>query len=314
MNFNAVAVIFICTFLLPQIMCSRINLKSFGNRAVAEHPNDIADAASSHQKDISNNQRNDNTAAYIKASIPVRIFQCMQRLNILKCMKIFILQRMERTPTYFNSGNVTADFLDQILANNSTHSESDAAYENILDKYYLQMPEPEINERLLKSFQRFFHDREIKLHFIPGMVVKVVPGEVNAINLTLKRGEFLLSRIILDEILIFVFFFCEKANTWSDPDTHGTGREKTKKNPAEMMMQMAVPAAMMPAILMGTVLPFLLPALKFAAIFSGLINHAALLSAIIYAAKSSVSAPEPIPNPVYSIHDQFQRRSTVSYF
>lgn len=94
---------------------------------------------------------------------------------------------MERTPTYFNSGNVTADFLDQILATNST--ESDAIYESVLDKYYLQMPETEINERLLKSFQRFFHDREIKLHFIPGMVVKVVPGEVNAINLTLKRGK-----------------------------------------------------------------------------------------------------------------------------
>lgn len=167
-------------------MCNRINLKSFDNHAVTEYQNDIVDDAA----DVGNKQRNDNTAAYIKASIPVRIFQCMQRLNILKCMKIFILQRMERTPTYLNSGNVTADFLDQILANNSTSGESDAIYENVLDKYYLQMPEPEINERLLKSFQRFFHDREIKLHFIPGMVVKVVPGEVNAINLTLKRGKW----------------------------------------------------------------------------------------------------------------------------
>lgn len=167
-------------------MCNRINLKSFQNHVIASHQNDIIDATPSQD----NKQRNDNTAAYIKASIPVRIFQCMQRLNILKCMKIFILQRMERTPTYLNSGNVTADFLDQILAKNaSTNNEHDAHYENILDKYYLQMAEQEINERLLKSFQRFFHDREIKLHFIPGMVVKVVPGEVNAINLTLKRGK-----------------------------------------------------------------------------------------------------------------------------
>lgn len=189
MNFNAVAIVFICTFVLPQIMCSRLNLKSFESHAVAEHQNDIADSVPSQLKDMDNKQRNDNTAAYIKASIPVRIFHCMQRLNILKCMKIFILQRMERTPTYLNSGNVTADFLDQILANNATNSESDAAYEIILDKYYLHLPETDINERLLKSFQRFFHDREIKLHFIPGMVVKVVPGEVNAINLTLKRGK-----------------------------------------------------------------------------------------------------------------------------
>lgn len=83
--------------------------------------------------------------------------------------------------------------------------------------------------------------------------------------------------------------------------------------PGEILLQLGVPAAVMPAILMGTVLPFILPALKFATIFSGIINHAALLSAIIYAAKSSVSIPEPISNPVY-YHDQYQRRSTISYF
>lgn len=132
-----------------------------------------------------NKQRNDNTIAYVKASIPIRIFQCMQRLSILKCMKIFILQRMERTPIYVNSGNLTADFLDQILTNNDNKNNED-----LFDRYYVEMDEVEINERLLKSFQRFFKDREIKLHFIPGMVVRVVPSEENAINLSLKRGKF----------------------------------------------------------------------------------------------------------------------------
>lgn len=131
-----------------------------------------------------------NMLAYVKTSIPIRIFQCMQRLNILKCMKIFILQRMERSPIYPNTGNITADFLDQILTINQNNSEDGSMNEETLDKYYLQMSEVEINERLLKSFQRFFHDREIKLHFIPGMVVKVVPNEENAINLSLKRGNF----------------------------------------------------------------------------------------------------------------------------
>lgn len=100
------------------------------------------------------------------------------------------------------------------------------------------------------------------------------------------------------------------ANTWSE-DTHESGRDK-KMRPGEVLMQLGVPAAMMPAILMGTVLPFILPALKFATIISGIINHAALLSAIIYAAKSSVSASDPAPNPVY-YNDQYQRRSTISY-
>lgn len=177
MNRNAFVVIFVCSLVLC-VRGSRISGEPFSG-AIAENHNHIDAAA----------QRNDQSVAYVKASIPIRIFQCMQRLSILKCMKIFILQRMERTSAYLNSGNLTADFLDQILAiNNPSDSDRDVN-DDVLYKYYLQMPESDINERLLKSFQRFFHDREIKLHFIPGMVVKVVPSEENAINLSLKRGK-----------------------------------------------------------------------------------------------------------------------------
>lgn len=134
-------------------------------------------------------QTDENLLAYVKTSIPMRIFKCMQRLNILKCMKIFILQRMERTPHYVNSGNLTVDFLDQLLTINPNDEGNDSVHDDTIDTFYLQMTEIDLNERLLKSFQRFFHNREIKLHFIPGMVVKVVPNEMNAINLTLKRGK-----------------------------------------------------------------------------------------------------------------------------
>lgn len=179
--------LFICFFVAPAI-CHRLEQK-LQQQSVVPNENYVTQIANEQEEDkysekINNNQRNDNSISYVKASIPVRIFHCMQRLSILKCMKIFILQRMERTPIYYNSGNVTADFLDQILANNDPES----SREEIFDKFYLQMPETEINERLLKSFQRFFKDREIKLHFIPGMVVKVVPSQENVINLSLKRG------------------------------------------------------------------------------------------------------------------------------
>lgn len=192
---SAPIIIFVVYTLLLPILCSRINSKLYED-VITENQNHIIDTLNDSEMVQQQNhdeaqtvdeQRNDNTVAYVKASIPIRIFQCMQRLNILKCMKIFILQRMERTPSYLNSGNVTSDFLDQILANNPSENDRESN-DDILDKYYLQMPEVEINERLLKSFQRFFHDREIKLHFIPGMVVKVVPSEENAINLSLKRG------------------------------------------------------------------------------------------------------------------------------
>lgn len=100
-----------------------------------------------------------------------------------------------------------------------------------------------------------------------------------------------------------------KANTWTE--TLGSGRAQKKNRPIEMLLQLGVPVAMMPAILMGTVLPFILPALKFATIFSGLVNHAALISAIVYAAKSSISVPE-VPNPIH-YNPGYNRRSTVSY-
>lgn len=186
-----------CLVVVP-IMCNRINSKLY-EEILAPNQNHVIDSVNeqtNHQQITEtndgkstatttiNHERNENLLAYVKTSIPIRIFKCMQRLNILKCMKIFILQRMERTPFYVNSGNLTVDFLDQLLSNNLMDGEPDT-----LDKFYLQMPEVEINERLLKSFQRFFHDRDIKLHFIPGMVVKVIPNEENAINLSLKRGE-----------------------------------------------------------------------------------------------------------------------------
>lgn len=210
MKFTVLNVIFVCYFIIP-IMCSRINSKLYEetliqnqqknhigvdsvNSSEQNQPANIIEPSNSNEESNNNNNsdnnRQRNMLAYVKTSIPIRIFQCMQRLNILKCMKIFILQRMERTS--INTGNITVDFLDQILSNNPNvnggSSVGDAIHDDILDKYYLQMSEIELNDRLQKSFQRFFHDREIKLHFIPGMVVKVVPNAENAINLSLKRG------------------------------------------------------------------------------------------------------------------------------
>lgn len=155
-------------------ICHRINSKLIDKLSVQD------------TNTISTEQRNDNSVAYVKASIPIQIFQCMQQLNILKCMKIFILHRMEHNVLNGNSGNITADFINQLLSNPKN------LRDNIFDKHYVQMSETEINDRLLKSFQNFFKNREIKLHFIPGMTVKVVPSSENTINLSLKKGMYVL--------------------------------------------------------------------------------------------------------------------------
>lgn len=64
------------------------------------------------------------------------------------------------------------------------------------------------------------------------------------------------------------------------------------KQHASYLLNLGVPALVVPAILMGTVLPFILPMLKMATIVSGLINHGALLTAILMAAKNAAVANE----------------------
>lgn len=90
-------------------------------------------------------------------------------------------------------------------------------------------------------------------------------------------------------------FFGLSANTRLEPTT---GRAKNR--PSDYLLQLGVPAVLMPAILMGTVLPFILPAIKFAAIFSGLINHAALMSALAFVAKQTAFSPESIKHLYYN--------------
>lgn len=89
--------------------------------------------------------------------------------------------------------------------------------------------------------------------------------------------------------------------TWLEP----TGRAKNR--PGDYLLQLGIPAILMPAILMGSVLPFILPALKFATIFSGMINHAALVSAFAYAAKQAAFGPDSIKHLYYN--PGYHRRS-----
>ncbi|KAJ6640666.1 hypothetical protein Bhyg_05597 [Pseudolycoriella hygida] len=238
-------VLFISFHMITTTFCHRINSKLIDKLSV--------------QTEV----RNDNSLAYVKASIPIQIFQCTQQLNILKCMKIFILQRMEHNPLKMNSGNITADFISQLFSNQEDKKD------NIFDKRYVQMSDSELNERLTKSFQDFFKNREIKLHFIPGITVKVVPSAENAINFSLKKA--LVSAV-------------------SNEVSNYARARRTK--PYEYLVQFGVPAMALPAVLMGTVLPFLLPAIKMATLATGTLNIGALLAAIMYAAKSTAFSNE----------------------
>lgn len=78
------------------------------------------------------------------------------------------------------------------------------------------------------------------------------------------------------------------------------GRKKNRQG--EYLLNLAVPALMMPAILVGTVLPFILPALKMAALVSGFVNNAALLAAVMYAAKTAALQAEAQKHMYFNHH------------
>lgn len=101
----------------------------------------------------------------------------------------------------------------------------------------------------------------------------------------------------LFSFVIFLLFV--KASNWMEP--------RAKNRPGDYLLQLGIPAILMPAILMGSVLPFILPALKFATIFSGMINHAALVSAFAYAAKQAAFSPDSIKHLYYN--PGYHRRS-----
>lgn len=65
-----------------------------------------------------------------------------------------------------------------------------------------------------------------------------------------------------------------------------------RKRKTDYFLHLGVPALMMPAILLGSVLPFILPAIKMGAIISGLINNGALITAVMYAAKNAALSGE----------------------
>lgn len=156
------------------------------------HPARHSNAAAAYQRLV--DQPSTASVGYVKASIPIRIFQCMQHASILRCVKLFILQRMERTASYANSGNVTADFLDQMLREGNDDDDDAADHHahvngDALVMAYADLADVQLNERLLQSFRRFFRNREIKLYFVPGMVVKVVPSPVNYLNFSVRKGK-----------------------------------------------------------------------------------------------------------------------------
>ncbi|KAH8312013.1 hypothetical protein KR044_009045, partial [Drosophila immigrans] len=257
------------------------------------------------------------------STIPMRIYECLREFSMLRCTKLFVLQKLEERRQLPQTGNLTKDFMDQFFG------EETQLGSLIADKYR-QMSEKELNQRLVKNFQRFFKHRDIKLHFLPGMLVKIVPSKENKLKFTLRKA--IKSRMgrarrrDTEEMQLNLMNLSSMAGAASggtsasvenyEPEAEGDSKQqglgavhggdssagsggmlkrKKKQSYKMTMLQVAVPILVLPIILLGSLLPFVLPTLKMATILSLFMNNGAFLAAMLYAyaSASATAANQP---------------------
>lgn len=231
---------------------------------------------------------NESTVAYVKASLPNQIFRCIQKFNLLRCLKYFVLLRLEsrdyRIPETENS---TSEFLGSIL-------ESERNLPKEIPQSLLSLEDDELNQRLTDGFQRFFKHRPIMLRFIPNVLVKIVPSKSNDLEFSLKKfqkNDFH-GRAKKDS--------GEKENEDSDEKEEdekeemkdGAPEDKGNMRRKNQYLQFGVPLMLAPAMVFAGFLPMLIPVLKLATAFTTVVNTTALVAAVLYLARQHAQEKE----------------------
>ncbi|KAL9892489.1 uncharacterized protein ACN2A1_008033 [Glossina fuscipes fuscipes] len=256
------------------------------------------------------NETIDVLLPYFRASIPMRIFECLRDFTAMRCTKLFVLQKMEERKNWPHTGNLTKDFLDQFFGNED-------AMGSLVSERFRQMTDKELNKHLMINLQKFFKNRNIKLRFLPGLMVKIIPSPENKLKLTLsiinyhRRSESARGKKNsggLSELLsgTGLNLDTEDPDVFDELEIDGKKNQKMEKlkklkkmkklkklkkksSFKHAILQMALPVMLLPAILMGTFLPFILPTLKLATFTSMILNNAAFVAALIYAARTQVN-------------------------
>ncbi|XP_017104430.2 uncharacterized protein [Drosophila bipectinata] len=262
-----------------------------------------------------------NSVSYFRASIPMRIYECLREFTMLHCTKLYVLQKMEERRQMPNSGNLTRDFVDQFFGEETQMG-------SLVSQKYQHMSQKELNQRLVVNFQRFFKHRDLKLHFLQGMLVKIVPSKDNKLKFSLKKtpksrmGRARRRETEESELNLLNLPSIGGGGATSgsvenyEPEAEGDskqqgilggvggvpggdgggsghlGKRKKKNSYKVTMMQVAVPMLIFPVVLLGSLLPFILPALKMATILSLVMNNGAFMAALLYAARTQFNTHE----------------------
>ena len=230
----------------------------------------------------------DSSVAYVKASLPNQIYRCIQKLNLLRCLKYFVLLRLEaRDYRIPDTEHSTSEFLGSILKSEQNLPEE-------IPQKLMELEEEELNKRLTDGFQQFFKNRPIMLRFIPNVLVKIIPSKSNDLEFSIKKFEKndFSSRKKKDS--------SEDEDDDDEKDSSEDEKEEeikvegTKEEVAadkgamrrkSHYLQFGVPLLLAPAMVFAGFLPMLIPVLKLATAFTTIVNFTALVAAVLYLAR-----------------------------
>ncbi|XP_058118683.1 uncharacterized protein LOC131284084 [Anopheles ziemanni] len=197
--------------------------------------------------------------AYMK-SIPLRVLDCLEHASLLDCGKLYLLQNMEaKSYRFANTGNLTHDIQQLLLPGYR------AADNKLFSDKLLALNGTDVNQRLGRGLRLMLHQRIVDLTLVPGVSVRLTPSDSNQLEFSVRKDVAV-----------------------ADGEV---GRDKAKKG-LKTVLQFSVPLILLPSMLLAGVLPMILPVLKFATIFSSIVNHAALAAAIMYLAKQHAAEQE----------------------
>lgn len=222
----------------------------------------------------------DSTVAYVKASLPTQIFRCIQKFNLLRCLKYFVLLRLEARDYHIpETESSTSEFLGNILS-------TEQGLPKDIPQNLLDLEEEELNQRLTDGFQRFFKNRPIMLRFIPNLLVKVVPSKSNDLEFSIKKfntNDFSARKEKDSDESEEEDEKDEKEAAGDTKDEAGADKGAVRRK--GQYLQFGIPAVLAPAMVFAGFLPMLIPVLKLATAFTTIVNTTALVAAVLYLAR-----------------------------
>ncbi|XP_053681922.1 uncharacterized protein LOC128732655 [Sabethes cyaneus] len=203
-------------------------------------------------------------------SLPLRVLDCMTKVSLMDCSKLYVLQNMEsRDYNFETSGNLTHD-IQQILLPSYTRSDN-----KLFEDRLLRLNSTEVDRRINRGLALLFNERQVDLTFMPGFRLQISPSQGDVLEFSIKKQ----------------FDFAEEGRG-RDKDRNKDRDKRGNKKLVKHLVRLGVPVVLLPSMLLASVLPMMLPALKFATFFTSFVNHAALAAAVMYLAKQHAQEQE----------------------